>query len=90
MKKHLDIKIYGEVQGVSFRYYSLEKAKELELTGFTRNKPDGKVYIEVEGEEKSLDNFLGWCRRGPSWARVEKIEVKEGRIKNYKNFEVRY
>jgi len=88
--KHLNIKIYGQVQGVSFRYYSQEKARELELAGFARNDPDGVVYIEAEGEEENLEKFLDWCRRGPSWAKVEKIEVKGGEIKKYKDFEIRY
>jgi acylphosphatase len=90
MKQHLNIKIYGKVQGVSFRYYSLEKARELGLYGFARNEPDGRVYIEVEGEEEKLKRFLDWCRQGPVWAKVEKAEIKKGKIKNYKDFEIRY
>ena len=90
MKQHLNIKIFGQVQGVSFRYYSQEKAKGLDLAGFVRNEPDGGIYLEAEGEEKNLKKFLDWCRRGPAWAKVERVEVKEEGIKNYKNFEIRY
>jgi len=90
MEKHLNIKIFGQVQGVSFRYYSLAKAGELGLAGFARNEPDGGIYLEAEGEEKNLKKFLDWCRQGPAWARVEKVEMKEGKMKNYKDFEIRY
>ena len=90
MKKHLNIKIFGQVQGVAFRYYSQGKAKALALTGFARNEPDGGVYLEAEGEEEKLKKFLEWCRQGPAWAKVEKVETEEGEIKNYKNFEIRY
>jgi len=55
-----------------------------------RNEPDGGIYLEAEGEEKNLKKFLEWCRQGPAWARVEKVEMKEGKMKNYKDFEIRY
>ena len=74
MLKHLQIKIYGRVQGVSFRYYGREKARELGLNGIARNEPDGTAYFEVEGEEENLKKFLEWCYKGPETARVEKVE----------------
>ena len=75
---------------VTFRYSSREKAEALGLAGFVRNEPDGGIYLEAEGEEKNLKKFLDWCRQGPAWAKVERVEVKEEGIKNYKNFEIRY
>jgi len=84
--KHLNIKIYGQVQGVSFRYYSKEQANALGLTGFVRNATDGSLYIEVEGELEVLEKFIDWCRIGPSLAQVEKIEIEEGKVKGYKEF----
>ena len=88
--KHLDIKIYGQVQGVSFRYYAKEQALTLGLTGLARNEVDGSLYIAVEGEENALDKFLDWCRKGPALAQVEKAEIKEGKIKEYKGFSIKY
>ncbi len=90
MKKHLNIKIYGEVQGVSFRYYSQEQALALDITGFVRNEPYNSIYIAAEGEEKNLQEFLKWCYQGPSLAKVGKVEVEEGEIKEYDKFEIRY
>jgi acylphosphatase len=83
----LKIKIFGEVQGVFFRHSAKELAKELGIKGFIRNEPDGRtVYLEVEGEDEELEKFTNWCKRGPALARVEKAEIEEGEIKNFKDF----
>ncbi|MBI2607612.1 MAG: acylphosphatase [Candidatus Doudnabacteria bacterium] len=87
--KHLDITIYGEVQGVSFRYYAKQKADELNLFGFIRNQLDGSVFAEVEGEAKALDSFVDWIRTGPAHSKVDRIEIGEGMMKNYTAFEIR-
>ena len=84
--KHVNIKIFGDVQGVLFGYSSLLKAKEFNIKGFVRNEPDGTVYIEVEGEEENLDKFTQWCRSGPQSATVKKVEEAEGELKNFESF----
>ena len=89
MKKHLNIKISGLVQGIFFRASAKEQADRLKIKGFAKNMPDGSVYIEAEGEKKNLDLFIKWCRTGPSLADVEKVEVSEGSLKNFKDFEIR-
>lgn len=63
MAKHLEIKVYGKVQGVSFRNFASQKAHELAILGFVRNEMNGTVYIEAEGEEENLRRFLDWCRK---------------------------
>ena len=90
MIKHLKIKVFGSVQGVLFRHWSKVKAKELKLTGFVQNRPDGSVYLEAEGEEKDLKDFLAWCHQGPSFARVEKVEFEYmNQIKGYSDFKIK-
>lgn len=86
MRKHWNIRVIGEVQGVFFRYSSKEKAEEFGIAGFTRNEADGSVYIEAEGEEDALRTFLEWCRRGPGSASVSNVESSEGELKSYKAF----
>ncbi len=89
MLKHLNIKVYGKVQGVSFRYYAREKARALSLFGIARNESDGAVYFEVEGEEENLKKFLEWCYKGPDTARVEKVEfMYDAEMKKYSEFKV--
>lgn len=86
--KHLNIKVYGLVQGIFFRATAKEQADKLRLTGFAKNQPDGSVYIEVEGEKSKLDEFVKWCHKGPSMAQVEKVETTEKPLKNFSQFEV--
>ncbi len=86
MNEHLNIKIYGIVQGVFFRTSAKKEAENLNISGFVRNESDGTVYIEVEGKKKSLDKFLQWCKDGPEAAQVEKIEVSAGPLKNFSGF----
>ncbi|MBU1031463.1 acylphosphatase [Patescibacteria group bacterium] len=88
MKKHLNIKISGLVQGIFFRASAKEQADRLEITGFAKNQPDGSVYIEAEGNEENLDKFIKWCHTGPSMAQVEKVELSEKPLKSFKEFEV--
>lgn len=88
MIKNLQITIYGKVQGVFFRASTKAVADTLGIKGFVLNKPEGTVYAEAEGDEFSLEEFLKFCRKGPKLARVEKVETHEGRLKNYRNFEV--
>ena len=78
MAKHLNIRVYGQVQGVFFRVSAIEKAKDLGLHGFVRNDPDGTVYIEAEGDEEALSLYLAWCRQGPAAAKVDRVEVEDG------------
>lgn len=85
-RKHLDIKIWGSVQGVFFRYSAKKEAEKLDIAGFARNEPDGAVLVEAEGEEETLVKFLAWCRKGPPLARVEGLEVKEGELRGHRDF----
>lgn len=89
MNKHLNITIYGLVQGIFFRASTKRVADQLGIKGFVRNEPNGSVYIEAEGEKSSLDKFLNWCKQGPSAAQVEKVEVREGKPQNFTNFQIK-
>lgn len=74
--------ISGFVQGVGFRQYVKYKAKKLNLRGWVRNLPDGRVEAMLDGDDKSLNIMLKICRRGPFLARVINLEVidEEGNI----------
>jgi acylphosphatase len=62
--------IDGRVQGVGFRYFVLETALPLNLTGWVRNTADGQVEVVAEGERRSLERLLDALRRGPRAAFV--------------------
>ncbi|MEW5805258.1 MAG: acylphosphatase [Patescibacteria group bacterium] len=89
MKKLYQIKIFGRVQGVGFRYFLLEQADKLNISGLAMNLSDGSVYTEAEGEPENLKKFLEQCRTGPILAKVEKIEIKEAGIKNFSEFQIK-
>jgi acylphosphatase len=70
---HLVIK--GKVQGVFFRASTREKANELGIKGWVKNMPDGNVEVLAAGNKDQLENFIEWCRRGPTQAIVSDVVV---------------
>ncbi len=67
--------ISGMVQGVSFRYYTMQAATHLGVCGWVRNLPDGRVEAVFEGEQEDVDRIVAWCQEGPRSAHVEHVEV---------------
>lgn len=86
MKKHVTITVSGKVQGVFFRASTKHKADELDVKGLVRNEPEGSVYIEAEGEEENIEQFIRWCERGPASARVDQCDVNEAALTGYHHF----
>lgn len=87
---HYNLTIKGRVQGVGFRYSAKNMARALGIKGFVRNLGDGSVYIEAEGEEAVVQDFLNWCKQGPDRARVEYVSVIESSIQGFTDFETRF
>ena len=65
------------VQGVYFRHSTRERARELGLAGWIRNRSDGAVEAVFQGPAEAVDAMIHWCRRGPPGARVAAVEVTE-------------
>ncbi len=73
VRKH--IYFYGRVQGVGFRYYAVQKAGQLGLAGWVRNRYDGSVEMEVEGAETDIDQMILFLKnRTYIW--IEDMRVK--------------
>jgi len=87
--KTMQLKVIGRVQGVGFRFYTNKKAQEHGIKGFVQNKPDGSVYIEAQAEEKNLNTFVDWVKKGPAWARVREVKISEVPSKEFHQFEIR-
>lgn len=67
---------YGRVQGVGFRYYAVQKANQLGLTGWVKNLYDGSVEMEVEGQEELIDQLIIFLQnRTYIW--IERIDAKK-------------
>lgn len=83
--------VHGRVQGVSFRYYTVQKAQQLALTGWVRNRSDGTVETVAVGLRPVLETFLAWLHHGPSGAQVSQVEVDWSETAEvFTAFEVRY
>ena len=89
MKQAYAVTLSGRVQNVGFRFATVEKAQEIGIKGFVKNKPDGTVYIEAEGEADDLNRFLEWCKEGPPAAKVENSETQEIPIQEFTGFNVK-
>jgi acylphosphatase len=70
----LRILVSGLVQGVGFRYSTVELGRRLGLRGWARNLPDGRVEIVAEGPEEIVRRLARWCGEGPPGARVSGVE----------------
>ncbi|MHC4481791.1 MAG: acylphosphatase [Planctomycetota bacterium] len=68
--------IGGRVQGVWFRASTRERARELDLTGWVRNRRDGRVEAVFEGPRSAVQRMVAWCHRGPGLAQVESVDLE--------------
>jgi len=70
------IQIAGKVQGVFFRHSARQQAKTMKISGWIKNLSDGSVLCEAIGLEKSLLDFITWCKQGPPHAQVTNTVVE--------------
>ncbi|MBN1679935.1 MAG: acylphosphatase [Anaerolineae bacterium] len=83
--------VHGRVQGVNFRYYTQLEAARLGLTGWVRNCWDDTVETVAEGPLPALKTFEHFLNRGPSTARVERVDVTYGEASgSFGGFSIRY
>ncbi len=75
MKIQALVTVKGLVQGVSYRYYTVQKATQHHVTGWVKNLPNGDVEGCFEGEEQDVRALIDWCRVGPSRAQVDRVIV---------------
>jgi acylphosphatase len=68
--------IAGRVQGVGFRFFAEAQAAVEGVHGYVRNLADGRVEAMVEGDEESVQRVEWAMRRGPSGARVDRVDVE--------------
>lgn len=86
---HKNIRVKGTVQGVFYRASTADMARSLGLKGYVLNEPDGCVYIETEGEEEDVNKLVEWARQGPPRARVDGLDVVDGPVTGFRNFDIR-
>jgi len=75
----IDATVVGRVQGVGFRWYVLDAARDLGLRGWVANASDGSVQCVAEGPREDVESLLVALGRGPAGARVDRVIPRWGR-----------
>ena len=70
------VRIYGRVQGVWFRGWTVKAATDLGLSGWVRNRGDGSVEALFVGLPADIETMIAKCRAGPAAARVDELVRK--------------
>jgi len=88
----VQITVYGQVQGVFFRAFTAQRARELGLTGYVRNLPDwNSVEVNAEGERKQLEKMIDYLKVGPPAAKVTRVVTNwSGYTESYTGFDIKY
>jgi acylphosphatase len=81
--------ISGRVQGVGYRAFAVRTAAGLGLGGFVANLADGRVLCEAEGAETAVEAFAAALRRGPAFARVDRVTAETAPPSGERTFTVR-
>ena len=90
-KTRAHLMISGRVQGVFYRMETKSAADRIGVSGWVRNKRDGRVEAIVEGEKQQVEKLILWCKKGPPAARVHDVDVTWKPYKGeFASFEVTY
>ena len=81
--------IEGRVQGVGFRNFVQREARKLAVGGYARNLDDGRVEVVAVGTVAAVNELMGVVAKGPRWAEVRHVEVRETSMLNCEGFEIR-
>ncbi len=73
----LHLRIAGRVQGVGYRAALRDEALARGLAGWVRNRRDGSVEALLQGDAAPVESVLGWARRGPPAARVDRVDAQD-------------
>jgi acylphosphatase len=84
------VQVTGFVQGVFFRAWAQGHARELGVSGWIRNCPDGSVEAHFTGDEQAVARMIERMRRGPANARVEDVIVEDVLPESVGRFEIRH
>lgn len=76
VNQRVHIFVEGRVQGVGFRFFTVEIANRFEITGWVRNTHNQEVEITAEGLPEKLDQFINTIRRGPNAGFVKNLRIQ--------------
>lgn len=82
--------VSGRVQRVGYRYHTIQEATRLNLAGWVKNLPDGRVEAVFEGEKAVVEQMIQWCHKGPEAASPTHVEVHSEPPQGLKGFELQW
>lgn len=88
MLKTVSIHVTGKVQAVWYRKYTVDKAVELNITGFVKNLPDDSVYIVATGTAEQVMQLADWCWTGSPRSKVNSVTVDDVKLQEFEGFRI--
>ena len=83
------VRLYGRVQGVFFRQWTVKKASTLGVNGWVHNARDGSVEAHLAGEEGAVAQLIEHMRHGPPQARIDDVMVEPAEPETVEGFSVK-
>ena len=80
--------VRGRVHGVGFRDFTQRAATGLGLTGYVRNRDDGRVEVYAAGPPDKLSELAGALHQGPRFSDVRGVEEQEAAVHHYSSFQI--
>ena len=80
--------VSGKVQGVGYRFATLNEAHRLGVNGWVQNLPDGRVEAVFEGNREIVEEAIAWCYRGVTAAVVKDVAVEFEEPEGLRTFEI--
>ena len=80
--------IRGRVQGVGYRWFARDAAAGMDVAGWVRNLPDGRVEVEAESAPAAVASFIRELQTGLPFARIDEVQRSDIKPKGEKSFEI--
>lgn len=91
MKIAYKIIVQGRVQGVGFRWFTMQIAQSYNVSGYVQNLINGDVEVFVQGDELPVQEFIAKLREGPSFSQVTNLKLNNANLdSDFKYFKVKH
>ena len=88
-KTRAHVFVSGIVQGVGYRFTTVEQANQLGLSGWVCNLPDDRVEAVFEGTKAGVEEMIRWCHKGPPAAVVKNVAVEYEEPEGIRGFQIK-
>ncbi len=84
--QNIKLHIKGSFPKEPFSFYLSRAASSCNINGYVEAQKDDSLFIEAEGYENNIQEFINWCKEGPFAKKVSRFDQKTGEIRNFRNF----